>query len=683
VTLEILARAYFLTNLAIIVGYGVVRLLQLSGGRPIARLRIAQSLLLVSVLAVPAWMAISTEATPILRLPDMAPHGETSVAAPVRAASKMPQLRNTTSAKVAAAQPDISAWIYDRRLPIAAGLFILGVVLSASRLFRNLFRLRAILARALPIRRQGRVNILLSDDVAVPFSTRVRGFADVVLPIHLIGVEPDYRIALRHEIQHHRQGDTPWALLIEALQIFFFANPFLSLWKREIQELQEFSCDEVLTGRRGISPRDYGLCLLRVAESAAGFRAVYAGTAWMAATSGGTIELKSQLRRRIEMFTSPTTGRQRVTYSIGLLAITLVALGAYATEKISRPPETAPVNPGTPDFDPEVQRIAERALKEGLEKIQAKSGFAIVAEPGSGRLLAAAEFSDDPSHPKNWALSALVEPASISKVFVTALALERNRTTLDTTYDCGRGRYTYAGHTILDYRAFDKLTTADTLLQSSNICGLHISKTLRASELDRGFRDFGFGPGGSSAEFPSARVGKLPSPRMSDEERRIAFNLGYSQIVSSPLEVVQAFGAIANGGRLMRPIQFSDGDDKIHVVRQVLREEVARDLRQVLHDVTLRGTAKVIGQRPYRMAGKTATTKGTDVGDGNWGMSNAGSFIGFAPALQPRLVIYVVTNDPGTSEPVGSRHAAPIFARIAEEALRARGVAPDQDTSGH
>lgn len=675
--LESFLKVYGLMNFSIFVSHFSMRMCR--QGVPLLRLRMAQILLLISIIAPVILVSLPEETLPSLKFPEIPKSSLTQVQNLLPHIVTLSPLLNTAALPTMKTQVNPFEMLKNHWAMGLIIIFLVGFTYVFAKLLKNLLRLRLLISSALPLRILGRVRIRLSDAVDIPFSTIVSGQAEVIVPLRMLQHETDFRIAIRHELQHHRQGDTLWALGVEFLHCFFFANPFFHFWKQSIQELQEFSCDEALTGRRGISSHEYGLCLLRVAEAAIEFRPIHAGTAWMAASSEGSLKLKSQLRRRIEMFMTKHNGRRGIEVLIGMLAIILTITAAYAANKITHKSELARVNPGTVAYNPEVQLIAERALKEGLDKVKARSGFAVVSEPDTGRVIAVAEFSKDPTRSKGWALSELVEPASATKPLVIALALKNGKTKLNTVYDCANGNYNYGGHLFHDHRSFDKLTAADTIVQSSNICGLRVAETMKAKDIASGFRDLGFGADGSSSEFPTARIGKLPSSRLSNEEQTAVYATGYSEMLSTPLEMLQAYGAIANGGRLMKPIQFTDGDDKIKVVRQVMTESIARDLRDTLRRVTTEGTAKWIGKLSYTMAGKTSTAYTPDQKSYSrlGGHSSTGTFIGFAPAVNPRVAIYVVVNDPADEEPVGGRHASPIFGRIAEEVLHRMGIAPD------
>lgn len=115
-------------------------------------------------------------------------------------------------------------------------------------LARQARRLVDALENSTPFKRIGRLRIVVSSEIDVPLSTLLGGHAWVALPEAMLGRWSDSKLAVRHEVQHHRQRDTAWAILIEGIVAAFFANPAAYLWRRRIHEFQELSCDEALIG---------------------------------------------------------------------------------------------------------------------------------------------------------------------------------------------------------------------------------------------------------------------------------------------------------------------------------------------------------------------------------------------------------------------------------------------------
>ncbi|MCC7442350.1 MAG: transglycosylase SLT domain-containing protein [Bdellovibrionales bacterium] len=238
---------------------------------------------------------------------------------------QMPALRITfpisTSAQSAQGPEGVELG-YSVVLLVVAVLF-LGGLLAHVRLWLRLKALSRAIAGYPVLRSIGRVRIRAAEGGGAPFAAHVSGRAEVVLPADIIERPEPMRIALRHELQHHRARDTGWLYLHESIRAAFFWSPAVPILIRTIQEFQEFACDEALIGRRGISPRAYGRCLIEAAESALRPRFVAAGTAGMSVGTRG-----DHLKRRIEMLFEHKGRKSVASTGIG---VAVVALGALAT----------------------------------------------------------------------------------------------------------------------------------------------------------------------------------------------------------------------------------------------------------------------------------------------------------------------------------------------------------------
>lgn len=149
-----------------------------------------------------------------------------------------------------------------------AAFLAVGLILALVRLVRSAVQLRGLIARSYGWRRIGVVRLHVSDEVHVPFSTRGLNGYHIVLPSSLLTRAPDLRIAVAHELQHVRQGDLEWALVIEALRPLFFWNPAFAVWRGEVERLRELACDTQVLARGPIRVRAYCDCLLRVSVAA-------------------------------------------------------------------------------------------------------------------------------------------------------------------------------------------------------------------------------------------------------------------------------------------------------------------------------------------------------------------------------------------------------------------------------
>ncbi len=570
---------------------------------------------------------------------------------------------------------------------IVAAILGAGILIAFIRFLAGFFSLCRELSSMTRLKSLRGVVIGISDSATIPYSTRLLGKRWAVLPADLVAYPRNFKIALHHELQHHRQGDTRWVFAIELFEILFFFNPFIYRWRTTITELQELSCDDALIGRRGITSHEYGSCLLKVAEAALRDGHTHVGAACMSSQSHNKRHFNSFLKRRIEMLFKPKSVRPlwRWKLGIGLVMGTVSILLAYGTQQAFREDEVVRPNTGVVIVDEQIQQIADNAVETALERYKADIAFAVVGDPQTGRILAVANHHHLKTkfNSPHWALSLRVEPASTMKAFMTAAAIQNGKTTPNELHNCEKGHYRLDGHDYGDWDKFDKLSTADTVIMSSNICGIKVAQKLGFEGLVQALSDFGFGAEGTAVDFPEARPGFFLSPKTTLPSYFTAtIGVGFGGIHLSPLEIVQGFAAIANGGRLMKPLMADAPDTSIQVVRQVISQDTSDQMKKILRNVVLRGTAREQHDALYRLAGKTSTAYSPDFEDhaSLGGESQMAGFVGFAPYDKPRLVIYVGVMNPKSSKDHaahGSAHAAPVFREIAEKVLLYYHVAPD------
>jgi beta-lactamase regulating signal transducer with metallopeptidase domain len=592
---------------------------------------------------------------------------------------KINSFAKTAPEKVAVIENSIN--VDYRRFFLA--LWILGIAFFAARFVKNYINLRNLLISSVVFKTTKKLKIVVSDNVNVPFSVRMFKFYWVVIPVELLNTRTDFSLAIKHELQHHRQGDTLWAVLIEVLACILFFNPIIYFWKNTIIEFQEFSCDEALTGQEDVTSHDYGSCLLRVAETALTNRQVYAGTTSMAVVFKNSKYFKTFLLRRIEMIVKEKKSTSKwIPICTGLMLAVLTVSLAYGVEKVSRSRQKA-INKGTLVVDNDIQKIANDALDKALLNTRFSEGFIIVADPVSGKILAVANKDNKNIKKGNWALSLLMEPASIEKTFVIAQALEKNATNADEVHQCENGKYKYKGQLYRDWKevGWKSLTTSETLAISSDICTIKIGEKLGETALEEMVQNYGFGEDGTAKDFPEARVGDTPQ---ADDQFIPKVALGYA-FRNSPLEIMQAFGAIANGGNLMKPIMANS--QKSETIRRVLSAENSLKMKALLQDVVVSGTGKNALSPFYTTAGKTASARLNDYMGIDWyGVNkkhaNLAGFIGFAPVNNPRVQVFVGLIDPDTDRNKtgahGGEHAAPVFKDVTESILAFMKVAPDK-----
>ena len=345
-------------------------------------------------------------------------------------------------------------------------------------------------------------------------------------------------------------------------------------------------------------------------------------------------------------------------------------------------------------IDKQIEYIVEKELAKGVKNARARSGSVIVLEPSSGRVLAMASYPDyDPNYfrkypaqaRRNRAVCDAFEPGSTFKTFMLAAALDTAVVKPGEIIDCGRGVYRVGGKVIHDHAALGKLTVTGVLQHSSNIGSAKIAQRLGRDNLYRYLRAFGFGQK-SGIDFDGDRRGLLRPPQRWFDIDLAAISFGQGVSVT-PVQLVSAIAAIANGGNLYRPhlverIVSRNGDMDEHIapylVRRVIKERTAHLLTRMMVAVTAdEGTGSRARVPGFVVAGKTGTAQKVDPVTGTYSVDKrVSSFVGFAPADNPRLVVLVVLDEPHTKKAYGGLLAAPVFARIVEQALRYMRVPP-------
>lgn len=343
-------------------------------------------------------------------------------------------------------------------------------------------------------------------------------------------------------------------------------------------------------------------------------------------------------------------------------------------------------------IDRNLQYIAEKELAEGVRSSGSKAGCVIVMDPATGKVLAMASQPDfNPNavsryRPENWrnrALSDAFEPGSTSKVFLVAAALNEKVVQPGQLINCENGSYTVGGKTIHDHSGHGALTVTEILKYSSNIGSAKIGKRLERERLHKYLTGFGFGTQ-TGIDLPGETGGMLRKPSRWFEIDLAAISFGQGLTVT-PLQVATAFGAIANGGKLMRPyvverIAEADGTERHiapKVVRQVVSRETSNIMRDMLMSVTEKGGTGTLAVVPgYRTAGKTGTAQKADPLTGGYSADKrVATFAGFIPAENPKLVVLALLDEP-KGQVYGGLVAAPIFSRVAAQSLQYLGVPP-------
>jgi cell division protein FtsI/penicillin-binding protein 2 len=348
-------------------------------------------------------------------------------------------------------------------------------------------------------------------------------------------------------------------------------------------------------------------------------------------------------------------------------------------------------------IDAEIQARTEQVLANLGSMYQPKGATAIVMNPQNSQILAMANYPTvDPNDLedatsadlKNMATAFTYEPGSTFKAFTVAGALQQHLVTPSTPFYLPI-ELQVADRTITDAesRGAETLSVAQILAQSSNVGAVKIGLELGAQHFYDWVRKFGFG-GPTGVQFPGEEEGIIPNPDARCDKQSCPFsgstmgNLPIGQGLSvTPIQMAAAYSAIADGG-ILRPPQLvlDEGDDPVSEPSgtRVISARTAAELRQMLEGVLEPGgTASEVSVPGYTLAGKTGTAQ-VAVNGGYSDSRFIASFVGFAPAQDPRLLVAVVVDEPQGGNYYGGAVAAPAFGDIAKFALPYLEIPPDQ-----
>ena len=342
-------------------------------------------------------------------------------------------------------------------------------------------------------------------------------------------------------------------------------------------------------------------------------------------------------------------------------------------------------------IDAGIQHIVEEELAEAMEKHTPVSISCIVTRPRTGEILAMANMptfdpnnlDDDAAARRNRAVTDTAEPGSTFKVVVVSAALNEGLINLESAFDCENGYWHYRGVPLRDHHGYGVLPVRTIISKSSNIGAAKIGILMGGAKLNEYIRGFGFGQR-SGIPLPGEGVGLVHETNRWSKISISRIPMGH-EISCTPLQMVMAMSAIANGGALMRPMlvdRFVDENGREianfepQMVRQVISPEAARLTVQALKEaVSTNGTANRASLDHYTVAGKTGTAQ--KIVDGRYVRNkHYSSFIGFFPAESPELCISVVMDEPKRGY-YGGEAAAPVFARIAARAANYLAIPPE------
>ncbi|MEI8234459.1 MAG: penicillin-binding protein 2 [Verrucomicrobiota bacterium] len=362
-------------------------------------------------------------------------------------------------------------------------------------------------------------------------------------------------------------------------------------------------------------------------------------------------------------------------------------------------------------IDMRIQHIVETELNDLFKQYRPEFATAIMMEPKTGRILAMANRpcfdpndlsrgSTQNGKPleikhetmKNCAVINVVEPGSVFKIVPVSAALNDKLVTLDTMIGLEGGRWSYGGKILKDHGHCDHpdLSVFDVVVKSSNIGAAKLGMRLGEQRFYEYVRAFGFGER-TGINLPGEVAGIVHSPKSAGWNVLTITRMPMGQgVCVTPIQMVAAMSAIANGGKLMMPQivdSVVDGGGKSIVdfspvqLRQVVSEDAAAKLRSALKEViSKRGTAFPATIPGYSAGGKTGTANiAKPNGGGYYDNRYVTSFVGFFPANDPQVVCLVMAYDPKAAENLtyGGLVAGPSFSRIGEQTAHYLNLPPD------
>lgn len=345
-----------------------------------------------------------------------------------------------------------------------------------------------------------------------------------------------------------------------------------------------------------------------------------------------------------------------------------------------------PARPGQDvylSFDARTQYLAYRELAQAIEQHGARAGTAVALDVHTGEVLAMVNQPSynpnnrsrlKPEELRNRAVTDMFEPGSTIKPFTVAAGLESGKYTPASRFDTNPGSFRVYDKLVRDHHNYGVIDLATIITKSSNVGTTQIVLSLPPETFPTFLARLGFGKSTGSG-FPGESTGRLQPRERWRPVELATMSYGYG-LTTTALQLAQAYATIASGG-IARPVSFTKVEGPVPGQR-VLDAEIARKLIPMMESVvTSDGTALRAAVPGYRVAGKTGTAHKAKAG-GYATDQYMSTFVGLAPASDPRVVLAVVIDSPSNGQYYGGLVAAPVFSRIMAETLRMMNIEPDR-----
>jgi cell division protein FtsI (penicillin-binding protein 3) len=335
----------------------------------------------------------------------------------------------------------------------------------------------------------------------------------------------------------------------------------------------------------------------------------------------------------------------------------------------------------TLSLDSKVQFLAFAAVRDAVKEHKAKAGAAVVMDSVTGEILALANWPTyNPNaraqltgaQLRNRVITDTFEPGSVMKPFIAGMAIDSGKFSPKTQMQTAPGRITIGSATISDAHPHGVLTVEEIIQKSSNVGTVMMAMKFERQHMWELYTQLGFGQAPQMG-FPGAVAGRLRPHKNWRPIEQATMSYGHGVSVSL-IQMARAYSVFARDGDLIPASMVKTDAPAVGI--QVFKPETAKAVRKMLEMAAgPEGTAPKAQIRDYRVAGKTGTAHKQE--DGKYVNKYVSSFVGLAPASNPRLVVAVMIDEPTSGKYYAGDVAAPLFSRLTGESLRALRIAPD------